>query len=212
MIGIVNIHAESDIPSNPLIVRLTCKESVFSEERHEKETLIVHYPVGHLEGVQNQGMYSIPFNLRLPSDLFPSFKHDQLECGGKIKYYLDAFLEGSSKVGSHKTITWVYSTLNSIVDVPPVSEQRTFYIRNCFRTTGTSVAYADVNLSRSVVDNDLLVSVRVDNKKIGHIISKVRCSLIRYMGVKFKVPCRISRELFQEKICSESNRVKIPTG
>jgi hypothetical protein len=108
-----------------------------------KKRPLVHYPVGHLEGVQNQGMYSIPFNLRLPSDLYPSFEYERHYHGGKIEYYLDAFLEGSSKVGSHKTIIWVYSTLNSIVDVPPVSEQRTFYIRNCFRTTGTSVAYAD---------------------------------------------------------------------
>ncbi len=95
---------------------------------------------------------------------------------------------------------------------PPVSGQRTFYIRDCFCNTGTSVAYADVNLSRSVIDNDLLVSVRVDNKKSGHLISKIRCSLIRFVGMKFKNGCGTSRRLFQEKICSSSNRVKIPTG
>jgi hypothetical protein len=52
----------------------------------------------------------------------------------------------------------------------------------------------------------------VDNKKSGHLISKVRCSLIRFTGVKVKVPCGTSRRLFQEKICSASNRVKIRTG
>jgi hypothetical protein len=137
VIGIVNIHAESAIPFNPLRVRLTCKESVFLREgKHgfyfERETLVVHYPVGHLEGVQNQGMYSIPFNFRLPSDLFPSFKNDQFRCRGGIKYYLDAFLEGTSEVESHKTIIWVYSTLNSIDDVPPCKRTANFLYKRLF--------------------------------------------------------------------------------
>lgn len=219
VVGIVNIHAESAIPANPLIVRLTCKESVFIKNGNdggfhfERETLVVHYPIGHLEGTLNQGMLSIPFNLRLPSDICPSYENiDNHRYRGVIEYSLDAFIEGSTEVESHKKIIWVHSTVNSIVDVPPAIGQRNFYIRNCFCNAGISVAYAEVNRSVSLMDNDLYVSVRVDNKQSRHSISKVKCSLIRFIGLKFRIPFGKSRRLFQDKICSTTHRVKIPAG
>lgn len=217
VIGIVNINALSTIPANQMLVRLTCSEIAYiteddSEIYSERETSVLHYPIWHFNRILSEGQYSIPFSLQLPTDLSPSYDNINESYTAVIRYSLDAFVENSSEVYSFKSIIWLNNLGDYTVDIPPAVGQRTFYFRNLCCTSGISIAYTEVNHSTSIMDQDLLISVRVDNKQNQYNIQRIKCSLIRFTALRARTICGKSRKMFQDKICSTSQIVNIPSG
>jgi hypothetical protein len=176
--GVVNILAEGAIDAMGLYLHFTGKEYTRWEESYTEtvsnsdgssrsETRTVVYTgsqtiltnfflLHHFDGTLQKGQFSIPFRLKIPEVILPSFKY-QGGVTAKRYYTIKAKLQGSKKLKATKSFVWISSLLKNFDFAIPSFGEAVMKVRNCC-CCGDDRSI--VNLS--VVKNAYFFTERVD--------------------------------------------------
>jgi hypothetical protein len=129
--GVIKIYVDEPVSTTYLHLVLIGKEEArWSERRRrqssysrkseyytlefeeEKKFLQLDLPIWNFGDHLDKGQYTIPFSLKLPDWLFPSFLFKNRNLKGEILYKLKSVFHDTERIKSHKNVIWVKSLLN----------------------------------------------------------------------------------------------------
>jgi hypothetical protein len=129
--GVIKIYVEEPVSATYLHLVLIGKEKTrWTEERRrrsilsnrneyytatlkgEKKFLELSFPIWNFGDHLDKGQYTIPFSLKLPDWLFPSFLFKNRNLKGEILYKLKSVFHDTERIKSHKNVILVKSLLN----------------------------------------------------------------------------------------------------
>lgn len=204
--GVVNILAENAMDAMGLYLHFTGKEYTRWEESHSvtvsnsdgsssSETRTVVYTgrqtiltnfflLHHFDGTLQKGQFSIPFRLKIPEVILPSFNYK----GGVIakRYYtVKAKVEGNKKLKATKSFVWISSLLKNLDHVTPSVGQAIMKVRNCC-CCGDDTSMVNLNIVKNAyffterLDGTLIVDQTNCKKRL----MRMQFSLYRKLRVK----------------------------
>jgi hypothetical protein len=215
--GIINIHSQSAIPAGQLLIVLTgIQMTKWLDTIHhtaKSSILQVFYPIWDFQGTLNKGQFAIPFSLKPPSSMPPSFSYNVNDVLGSITYVLEAVVLDSSKVYPYQTIIWINSLPDQSLDSNKLLEQRTFRVNGCCCSKpGITELSVEIPEPAGLMGEEMNISVRIDNTQGKYRVKRLACNLVRYIRLKDRSTSRGYNRTLTEGVVRTHQDVNIPPG
>lgn len=225
--GVANIYLNSSTPADVLSIRLVGKEltrwvryrqygaSGYSDfYRGNFKAIDVSYPIWDFGGFLPAGQYSVPFRIETPAWLLPSYRYKGIFKKARIFYRVSAVVDDRKKTKAVKNVVWANSIPKPHYTIRSITEEANLHVRNfCFFKAGTAVLTANLNRNFVMPNDDLIVSIHVDNTQSRHTVNKMQFRLIRHLHMKVhKGFYKGSTKLIKDKMLGTTEEIDIPAG
>jgi hypothetical protein len=230
--GVVNIQANSSINAMGLYLHLIGKEYTEWEETHTKEvtgsdgsskseshtevykakrTVLTHsLLLHHFDGNLEKGQYSIPFALRIPDEILPSFEYNK-GVNAKRYYTIKAKLEENKNLKAQKSYLVVLSLPKYLENAEPAISKSLIHVRNCL-CFGSDTSRVSLNLSKNAyhLADRLDATLIVDQTDCKKRLINIEFSLYRKLRVKNNSSRSFidRKQVFKEERVSMSSNLK----
>lgn len=209
VVGVVHIQADKAIDAMGLCIHFTGKEytqwtesytdsvtdsdgNSKSETRTEiitgRQTILTNlFLIHHFDGTLQKGQYSIPFTLKIPNEILPSFRYEGA-VSAKRYYTVKAKLEGSKQLKATKSYLWNSSLLKNMGYSIPSVIDGTMDIRNCCCCgNDTSTVRLSIVKNSYFFTERLDGSLRVDQTNCRTRLMRMQFGLYRKLRVKHNI-------------------------